>query len=156
MQEFVLNWSSRCLVARMLATFQVQLFSCSYSVIKNGTNNPIGVQTLPQDPLRMYRSEQVTLRTVGPHHRLLVVSVSKSQALSGDALSSRSTITCDEYLFETDPLHDLNSDGSMFLQTIIPAPVKHMSDDRGQDATTTGDLTQNDYSSSKEISKSGR
>jgi hypothetical protein len=44
----------------------------------------------------------------------------------------------------------------MFLQTIIPAPVKQKSDDRRQDATTTGDLTQKDYSSSKEISKSGR
>jgi hypothetical protein len=56
-------------------------------VIKNGTHNPIGVQTLPEEPLRMYRSEQVTLRTVGPHNRHLVVSVSKSQALSGDGNS---------------------------------------------------------------------
>ena len=68
-------------------------------MIKNGTHNPIGVQTLPKDPLRMYRSEQVTLRTVGPHHCHLVVSVSNSQALSGDALSSRSTEINDESLF---------------------------------------------------------
>jgi len=47
----------------------------------------------------MYRSEQATPRTVGPHQRHLVVSVSKSQALSGDALSSRLTEIIDEHLF---------------------------------------------------------
>jgi hypothetical protein len=42
-------------------------------------------------------------------------------------------------------LHDLNSDKGMLLLTIIPAPVKQKSDDHRQDATTAGNLRQNDY-----------
>jgi len=66
--------------------------------------------------LRMYRSEQVTLRTVGPHHRHLVVSVSKSQALFGDALNFRSTEICDECILTKGSSPDsLKSDEDMVL-----------------------------------------
>jgi hypothetical protein len=62
----------------------------------------------------MYRSELVTLRTVGPHNRHLVVSVIKSQALFGDALNLRSTEICDECILTKGSYpHSLKSDEDM-------------------------------------------
>ncbi len=53
--------------------------------MRKGTHNPIGVSTLPLDPLRMKRSEHLTSRTVGPHTGHREVSVNTRQAACGDA-----------------------------------------------------------------------
>jgi len=57
----------------------------------NGNQNPIGVCTLPLDPLQMRRSEHRTDRTDGPQSGQRVVSVSSCQTLCGEAWKSRDT-----------------------------------------------------------------
>jgi hypothetical protein len=70
--------SSAMLVAALIQTK-------AYGNLTNGIHHPKGARTWPSDPLRMKRSEHLTPRTVGPHSGHRLVSVSKRQAICGDA-----------------------------------------------------------------------
>jgi len=73
-------------VALTEATFQLQNPACSYSTITKGSQMPIAVNTRPLDPLRMKRSANSTLLTVGPRCGHWTVSVITFHTNEGEAL----------------------------------------------------------------------
>ena len=75
-------------VALTEATFQLQNRVCSYSTISKGSQTPMAVNTRPLDPLRIKRSANSTLFTVGPHRGHWTVSVITFYTEQGEALYS--------------------------------------------------------------------